>query len=69
MIKQQAFRVVHPAGTFMVIVAWNSENTSDIWGFLRLRVGSLATLTELTDAEVSDFPASEGHPILMMTAN
>lgn len=68
MIKLEAFRVVHPAGTFMTIIAWNPDNYMDVYDILRHRLGSLATITELTDDEVRDFPAREGHPIITIVA-
>lgn len=69
MIKLEAFRVVHPAGTFMAIIAWNPEHYTDVYYILHQRLGSLATITELTEDEIRDFPAREGHPIITIVAD
>lgn len=68
MITHDAYRIDHPAGTFMAVLAWNPENYTDAISILRDRFGSLASITGLLESEVRDWSSVYGFPIMLVTA-
>lgn len=69
MIKQEAFKVDHPLGACLAIVAWDPENYTSVEYVLVKRFGSLARFEERTELEVRSWPEDYGLPILMVVAD
>lgn len=65
MIKQQAFEVNHPLGTFLCILAREEKNGPSADHILRVKFGSTSTWSEVSPRDVREWASERGYPIVM----